>query len=63
MFYFIIFLSLIIIYPTMVLLETLNDKLSKQELSRYMLMSLIPIINIVSFMILYVDYIKFKKFR
>jgi len=62
MFYFIIFLSVVIIYPTMVLLEHLHDKLSREELSRYMLMSVIPVVNIVSFLILYTEYLRFKKF-
>jgi len=62
MFYFIIFLSVVIIYPTMVLLEHLHDRLSKEELSRYMLLSIIPVINIVSFLILYNEYLRFKKF-
>jgi hypothetical protein len=62
MFYFIIFLSAIIIYPTMVLLEHLHNKLSREELSRYMLLSVLPIINIISFLILYKEYLRFKKF-
>ena len=62
MFYFITFLSIVIIYPTMVLLEHLHDKLSREELSRYMLLSIIPVINIISFLILYTEYLRFKKF-
>lgn len=52
MFYFIIFLKVVITYSNIVLIEHLNNRLSREYLSRYMVLSIIPVLNIISFIII-----------